>query len=42
MVSVDLFVYGILLAIMLLIIFIYLMLRRTVLGFKEGYKGSQR
>ncbi|MFW6153300.1 MAG: hypothetical protein ACOC42_02960 [Halobacteriota archaeon] len=42
MVSVDFFVYALIAAILLFIIFIYLMLRRTVLGFKEGYQGSKR
>lgn len=42
MVPVDWFVYGVILAVMLVIFFIYLMLRRTLLGFKEGYEGQQR
>lgn len=42
MIPVDWFVYGVILAVMLVIFFIYLMLRRSVLGFKEGYEGSRR
>lgn len=42
MVSVDLFVYAFIIGILLLIIFIYLMLRRTVLGFREGFEDSRR
>ncbi len=42
MISVDLFVYAFIIAILLLIVFIYLMLRRTVLGFREGFEDSQR
>lgn len=42
MLSVDLFVYGVIIAVMLVIFFIYLMLRRSLLGFKEGYQDSRR
>ncbi|WP_255317988.1 hypothetical protein [Halomicrobium sp. LC1Hm] len=35
-------VYAILAVLLLLIFFLYLMVRRTVTGFKEGIKESQR
>lgn len=34
----DLFVFGVILAVLLLIFFIYLMLRRSLLAFKEGFE----
>lgn len=41
MLPVDLFVYGVIIAVMLVIFFIYLMLRRSLLSFKEGYEGRR-
>jgi len=38
----DYVMYGILAVILLFIFFAYLMLRRTVKGFKEGVENSQR
>ena len=38
----DPIVIGILVALLLFIFFMYLMLRRTVTGFKEGVKQSQK
>jgi len=37
---VDLIVYGILAFILLFVFFAYLMIRRTVTGFKEGMEGG--
>ena len=42
MVSVDMFVFGVILAVMIVIFFIYLMLRKSLLSFKQGYKDSRR
>ena len=38
----DLFVYGILAVILLFVFFAYLMIRRTVTGFKEGIENGGR
>ena len=38
----DLIVYGILAVILLFVFFAYLMIRRTVTGFKEGMEGGDR
>ncbi len=38
----DWLVYAFILMILLVIFFIYLMLRRSILGFKEGYQDSRR
>jgi len=37
----DLILYGILAAILLFVFFAYLMIRRTVVGFKEGVEQGQ-
>ena len=37
----DIIVYGILAAILVFVFFAYLMLRRTVTGFKEGVEEGQ-
>ncbi len=37
----DLILYGILAAILLFVFFAYLMVRRTVVGFKEGVEQGQ-
>lgn len=42
MVPLDWIVYAFILMILLVIFFLYLMLRRSILGFKEGYQDSQR
>ncbi|WP_276273424.1 hypothetical protein [Haloarcula litorea] len=38
----DLFIYGILAAVLGFFFFMYLMLRRTLLGFKEGYQQNKK
>ena len=38
----DLLVYGVLAAILIFVFFAYLMIRRTVTGFKEGMENSNR
>jgi len=38
----DLILYGILAAILLFVFFAYLMIRRTVVGFKEGVEQGGR
>ncbi|WP_276316224.1 hypothetical protein [Halomicrobium salinisoli] len=38
----DLITYGILAALLALVFFLYLMVRRTVKGFKQGVEDSQR
>jgi hypothetical protein len=38
----DLIVYGILAALLLFVFFAYLMIRRTVTGFKEGMERGDR
>lgn len=40
--SVDIFVFAILGLVMLVIIFLYLMVRKTLLSFREGYQGNRR
>lgn len=42
MIPLDWIVYAFILMILLVIFFLYLMLRRSILGFKEGYQDSQR
>jgi len=37
----DWFIYGMLAGLVLLFFFLYLMARRTVLGFKEGMEGGR-
>lgn len=41
MVSPDLVVIGIVIVLVFFFFFLFLMLRRTVHGFKEGYKGGR-
>ncbi len=38
MASVDLVVVGILLVLLLVILFLFFLLRRTILGFREGFE----
>lgn len=42
MLPMDAFVMAILAALILVIIFLFLMLRKTVLSYKEGYKSRRR
>jgi hypothetical protein len=38
----DLLIYGVLAVILVFVFFAYLMIRRTVTGFKEGMENSNR
>ncbi len=42
MFSADWLGYGILIGVILVIIFIFLLLRRTLLSYREGYRKGQR
>lgn len=42
MAAIDLFVFAILFVIMLVILFLYLLVRRSVLGFREGVEEGRR
>lgn len=41
MASVDLVVVGLMLVLLLVIVFLFFLVRRTILGFREGFEGDR-